>query len=136
MSDAFGLLDAAVGPSTASLDALLAEVGAPGWSGTEFMDLVYELQSQQAASLLVDALHRSRAYSHEFMPIAEARALVADFIAAAGPGAVFYSTNRAAEEPRANDCASIVVLTESVFETIVYCVGPAEAALLLITEDD
>lgn len=136
MSESFGLLAASVVRSPASLETLLAEVGAPGWSAAEFMGLVNQLQPQQASNLLVASLHRSRTYaSHEFMPLKEARALVDDFIDAAMPGAVFYSTNRVSDEPGSSD-STVVVLTDSVFETVVYCAGVTETALLLITEDD
>jgi hypothetical protein len=136
MCEAFGLLDASVASSPAELEAMLAEVGATECTAAEFLGVVKRLQPRQAANLLTCTLHRSSAYcSHEFMPLEEARVLAADFIDAAGPGATLYSTGLVSDELRRIGPA-YVVLTTSVFETVLYCVGAKESALLLVKEDD
>ncbi len=95
MCEAFGLLDASVASSPAKLEAMLAEIGATECDADQFLGIVKQLQPRQAANLLTCALHRSSAYaSHEFMPLAEARQLAAEFIDAAGPGASFYVSDR------------------------------------------
>ena len=136
MCEAFGLLNTSVASSPAELEAMLAEVGATECTAAEFLGVVKRLQPQQAANFLTCTLHRSRAYySHEFMPLEEARVLAADFVDAAGPGATFYSTGVVSDELRRIGPA-YVVLTTSVFESVLYCVGARETALLLVKEDD
>jgi hypothetical protein len=136
LCEAFGSsLQARVAQSPADLSSLLAEVGATQCSASEFLNATEALEPEQAATLLVATLHRSIAYSTEILPIDQARTLAADFIAAAGPDASFYSTCEAADEFNGIGGWSLMI-TGHTFESVLYCVGRAETALLVAVDED
>jgi hypothetical protein len=85
--------------------------------------------------LLAATLHRSLAYSSPLLPIEEARALASAFIAAAGSGARFSSTCQAEDEFNGVASWSLMV-THYTFESVLYCVGEHESALLVTVDED
>lgn len=75
------------------------------------------------------------AYSVELLPIEVARSLASEFILAAGEDAQFFSTCEAIDEVSGIGGWALMV-TSHTFESVLYCAGTKESALLVAVDED
>lgn len=136
MQQAFGpWLEAIVCPGRPAFGALLAQVSDVRCTPEEFMTAARQLGPDEARTLLTATLHRSMAYSSEILSLEEARRLASKFVAAAGEEAEFYSTCEAEDEVSGVGSWQLLV-TSHTFESVLYCKGPQECALLVAVDED
>lgn len=136
MQRAFGpWLEAVVLPGQVDVAELLDGISDVKCTPTEFHGAATRLSTEQAQVLLVATLHRSMAYSADILPIEEARSLASDFILAAGEDAQFFSTCQAIDEVSGIGSWALMV-TNHTFESVLYCAGTKESALLVVVDED
>lgn len=129
-------LEVAVHRNPVDLATLLSKISYAKCTAGEFMRGANEIDSEAARILLTATLHRSMAYASEvFMPLDEARELAIKLITSAGAGARFYSTCIASDEVSGVSAWKITV-TPNTFESVLYCVGSGESALLVAVAED
>lgn len=128
--------EVAVQRNPVDLATLLSEISCAKCTPDEFMRGADEIDSEAARILLTATLHRSMAYASEvFMPLEEARELASRLITSAGAGARFYSTCIASDEVSGVSAWKVMV-TPNTFESVLYCVGSGESALLVAVAED
>jgi hypothetical protein len=128
-------LSAVVRPMPADLAEMLKSIGNVQCEADAFMRQALELTAEQARILITATLHRDMAYSVELLPLAEARSLAKVFIAAAGSEARYFSNCEVIDEVSGVGSWSFMVTTHT-FESVLYCIGEAEAALLVAIDED
>jgi hypothetical protein len=128
-------MEAVVREASADLALLLCEVSDVQCTAQEFIEHAEELTEANARTLLTATLHRSLAYGSQILPLSQARQLAQEFINAAGHGAKFYSTSHAVDEVNGVASWSLLVTTHT-FESVLYCVGQEESALLVEIDED
>lgn len=128
-------LEAVVASRAAPLASLLEGISDVQCTPEEFVGAAAELSTEQARLLLTATLHRSMAYSTELLSLEEAKSIAAEFVESAGQNARFYSTCEASDEFSGIGGWSIMV-TGHTFESILYCVGEQESALIAVMEED
>jgi ethanolamine ammonia-lyase large subunit len=104
-------------------------------SAEDFRSQARVLSAEQAQTLITATLHREMAYSVELLPLDEARSLASEFISAAGPEATYFSSCAVADEVSGVGGWYFMVTTHT-FESVLYCVGKRETALLVAIDED
>ncbi|MCP5283771.1 MAG: hypothetical protein H6933_02615 [Burkholderiaceae bacterium] len=94
-----------------------------------------ELSATQAQALVTTTLHRTLAYGTELLRLEDARRLAEELVAAAGPEARFFSNCDVADE-LSGVCGWKFMVTAHTFESVLYCVGTNESALLVACDED
>jgi hypothetical protein len=136
MQEALGpCFEGVIQPSSTGLSTLLEGISDARCTAEEFTRAARSLSPQQARMLLAATLHRSMAYSSEMLPLETAKELASSFVSAAGAGAQFYSTCYAEDEVSGVGNWHVIV-TGHTFESVLYCVGAHESALLVVTDED
>jgi hypothetical protein len=131
----FPQMEIAVKESPCSLNELLQEIADVQCTAEEFEQKAKQLSLEEARTLLTATLHRSMAYSNELMPIEEARALASELVENVGKNASYYSNCEALDE--FNGVGGwLFMVTNYTFESVLYCVGENEAALLVAIDED
>jgi hypothetical protein len=132
---AFPEIEAAVLTAPTSLAVLLQHISNIQCTAEEFERQAKRLSAEEARTLLTATLHRSMAYSTELLPLEQARDLASQLISAVGNDAQFFSNCFADDEVNGVGQWGFMV-TSHTFESVLYCVGKHENALLVATDED
>lgn len=133
--EVFPAMEVSIGTTPVSLAALLEDITDVQCTAGEFASKARLLSTEEARTLITATLHRGMAYSVEIMPIEEARSLSSQLVSAAGEGAQFFSNCHAADEINGIGSWTFMV-TSHTFESVLYCVGKYESALLVAIDED
>ena len=128
-------LEAVVRAAPVDLRDLLSGITAVQCSAEQFEREAKQLSAEEAKVLLIATLHRSLAHSVEIMPIAQARELTTQFIAAAGADARYFSNCDVTDELNGVGGWRFMV-TSYTFESVLYCITQEECALLVAVDED
>lgn len=127
----------AITPAGNPLAELLGKIEWVRCSAEEFTREVRAISCEEARILVGATLHRSMAFSSfEYMPLDRARDLASAFVAQLGVGAKFYSTCGVPDHEAAGVGGWYFQITKHTFESVLYCVGTQQAALLVAIEED
>lgn len=121
--------------SPANLDEMLSRITEVRCTGFEFQEKAVRLSREQARTLITATLHRTLAYGAELLPISEARKLAEEFVEAAGADAQFLTNCVVTDEVSGVSCWHFMV-TSYTFESVLYCIGKKESALLVAVDED
>jgi hypothetical protein len=128
-------LECFVVESSAALQTLLSNVPHVQCSAEQFERQALELSVEEAEKLIVATIHRSMAYSIERMPLAEARTAASEFVGLAGTKVKYFS-NCSVPDEVSGIGGWLFMVTSHTFESILYCVGEHESALLIEVDED
>ncbi len=131
----FPELEVVVRAAPTSLSALLPHISDVKCTAEEFQREAKHLSADEARVLVTATLHRSMAYSVEIMPLEQARDLASQLISAIGKDANYFSNCFADDEVNGVGQWSFMV-TSHTFESVLYCVGKHENALIVAIDED
>jgi hypothetical protein len=121
--------------SPADLDEMLSTITGARCTALEFQEKALRLSREQARTLITATLHRTLAYGAELLPLGEARKLAQEFVEAAGAEAQFFSNCLVTDEVSGVGGRHFMVTTYT-FESVLYCMGKNESALLVAVDED
>jgi hypothetical protein len=128
-------LEGVVRDSPAELAEMLSQITNVRCTAEEFVAKAHQLSAEEARTMITATLHRSLAYGASLLPLPDARELAAQFVEAAGPGALFFSNGHAADEVNGVGGWTFMV-TSHTLESVLYCTGKSESALLVAVDED
>jgi hypothetical protein len=134
-SSMYPTLEGVTRQSPAQLEQLLCEITEVQCTAKEFQEKACSLSAEQAKTLMTATLHRSLAYGAELLALEQARELAEQLVEAAGPEASFFSNCEVTDEVSGIGGWRFMV-TKYTFESVLYCVGRHESALLVAVDED